>query len=191
MRLKYYQTGEDTMAIRKGKTQKTLIRCAGSLLLVVLFFLCACNVAYLEKFAQFDAHQGNYEEAVQDLTKAIRYAPRDPVPRASRAYLYQKMGRHDEAIADYTKAIELDPTDDELYLMRGLAYSLKGDQDKAILDYSTAMEIDPHNSDACFNRAQAWETKGNLEQAVKDYQAAARLGNPRAQGILMARKIAW
>ncbi|HOD75123.1 MAG TPA: tetratricopeptide repeat protein [Syntrophorhabdaceae bacterium] len=179
------------MAIRKGKTQKALIRCAGSLLLVALFFLYACNVVYLEKFAQFDAHQGNYEEAVQDLTKAIRYAPRDPVPRAARAYLYQKMGRHDEAIADYTKAIELDPADDELYLMRGLAYSLKGDQDKAILDYSTAMEIDPHNSDACFNRAQAWETKGNLEQAVKDYQAAARLGNPRAQGILMARKIAW
>lgn len=179
------------MAIRKGKTQKALIRCAGSLLLGALFFLCACNVAYLEKFAQFDAHQGNYDEAVQDLTKAIRYAPRDPVPRAARAYLYQKMGRHDEAIADYTKAIELDPADDELYLMRGLAYSLKGDQDKAILDYSTAMEIDPRNSDACFNRAQAWETKGNLEQAVKDYQAAARLGNPRAQGILMARKIAW
>jgi len=25
----------------------------------------------------------------------------------------------------------------------------------------------------------------------QDYQAAARLGNPRAQGILMARKIAW
>ncbi len=179
------------MAIRKGRTRSTLFCSASCAVLASLFFLCACNVAYLEKFAQFDAHQGNYEEAVQDLTKAIRYAPRDPVPRAGRAYLYQKMGRHDEAIADYTKAIELDPTDDELYLMRGLAYSLKGDQDKAILDYSTAIEIDPHNSDACFNRAQAWEAKGNPEQAVKDYQAAARLGNPRAQGILMARKVAW
>ncbi len=176
------------MAIRKGRTRGTLFCFASCVVLASLFFLSACNVAYLEKFAQFDAHQGNYEEAVQDLTKAIRYAPRDPVPRAGRAYLYQKMGRHDEAIADYTKAIELDPTDDELYLMRGLAYSLKGDEDRAIVDYSKAIEIDPHSSDAYFNRAKAWEAKGNNEESLKDYQAAARLGNSRAQGILMARR---
>lgn len=179
------------MAIRKGRTRSTLLYSASCAVLASFFLLCACNVAYLEKFAEFDAHQGNYEEAVEDLTKAIRYAPRDPVPRASRAYLYQKMGRHDEAIADYAKAIELDPTDDELYLMRGLAYSLKGDQDKAILDYSTAIELDSRNNDAYFHRAQAWEAKGKGDQAVMDYQASARLGNPRAQGILMARKIAW
>jgi len=178
------------MAIRQGKTQKTLILRAG-FLLVIFFFLCACNVSYLEKFAQFDANQGNYEEALKDLTKAIRYAPRDPVPRAARGYLYEKMGRHDEAIADYTAAIGLDPTDDELYLVRGIAYSLKGDQDRAIADYSKAIEIDRGNSDAYFNRAQAWEASGNNEQSLKDYQSAARLGNPRAQGILMARKVAW
>ncbi|MDD3844919.1 MAG: tetratricopeptide repeat protein [Syntrophorhabdaceae bacterium] len=179
------------MMIRTGRMQRVIIRSGTLFVLVSLLFLCACNVSYLEKFGEFDAAQGNYEEALKDFTRAIRYAPRDPVPYAARGYIYQKMGRHDEAIADYAKAIELDPTDDELYLVRGIAYSLKGDQDRAIVDYSKAIEIDPRNGDAYFNRAQAYEAKGNGEQAVKDYQGAARVGNPRAQGVLMARKIAW
>jgi len=179
------------MATQTGKIQKILFRSGASLTLAALFFLCACNVAYLEKFGEFDASQGNYEEALKDYSKAIRYNPKDPVPYASRGYVYQKMGRNDEAISDYSKAVELDPTDDELYLVRGIAYSLKGNQDQAILDYSKAIEIDSRNSDAYFNRAQAYEAKGDGAQAVKDYQGAARLGNPRAQGVLMGRKITW
>jgi tetratricopeptide (TPR) repeat protein len=171
--------------------QRVLFHCGTCAALVALLFLCACNVSYLEKFGEFDTQQGNYEEALKDYTKAIRYAPKDPVHYAARGYVYQKLGRHDEAIADYTKAIELDPADDELYLIRGVAYSLKGDLDRAIIDYSRAIEIDGHNSDAYFNRAQAYEARGNSEQSVKDYQGAARLGNPRAQGVLMARKITW
>ncbi len=163
----------------------------GFSMIVALSLLCACNVSYLEKFGEFDASQGNYEEALKDYDKAIRYNSKDPVAYAGRGYIYQKMGNNDMAIADYTRAIELDPTDDELYLIRGLAYSLKGDHDRAILDYSRAIEIDPSSSDAYFNRAQSYEAKGNNEQAVKDYQGAARLGNARAQGILLGRRIAW
>ena len=55
---------------------------AALLLLAGLLFLFACNVSYLEKFGEFDAQQGNYEEAIKDYTKAIRYAPKDPVPHA-------------------------------------------------------------------------------------------------------------
>jgi tetratricopeptide (TPR) repeat protein len=101
------------------------------------------------------------------------------------------MGKYDEALADYTKAIELDPTDGELYLIRGVAYSLKGFQDEAIRDYSIAIAIDPGNSDAYFNRAQAYEAKNMNDKALEDYKAAARLKHPRAQGVLMGRKITW
>lgn len=156
-----------------------------------LVFLAACNVSYLEKFGQFDAQQGNYEEAIKDYTKAIRYAPHDPVPLVSRGYVYQKMGRNDEAIADYTKAIALTPADAELYLIRGVAYSLKGLNDEAILDYSKAIAIDPRNADAYFNRARAYEAKDMGDQAVQDYKVAARLSHPRAQGVLMGRQISW
>jgi len=179
------------MAIFTGKMSSLSSYCRLLILLGGLVFLFACNVSYLEKFGEFDAQQGHYEEAIQDYTKAIRYAPRDPVPYASRGYVYQKMGKHDEAIADYTKAIELDPTDGELYLIRGVAYSLKGLQDEAIRDYSKAIAIDPGNGDAYFNRAQAYEAKNMNDEALEDYKTAARLKHPRAQGVLMGRKITW
>jgi tetratricopeptide (TPR) repeat protein len=180
------------MATRNAPVLRKLVRGFGGVIIVIaVLFLFACNVSYLEKFGEFDASQGNYEEAIKDYTKAIRYAPRDPVPHVSRGYIYQKMGKHDEAIADYSRAIELDPADDELYLIRGLAYSLKNLPEEAISDYSKAIMIDPSNGDAYFNRAQAYEAKNNSVQATGDYQAAARLGQPRAQGILQARKISW
>ncbi len=89
------------------------------------------------------------------------------------------------------RLLQLDPTDDELYLIRGIAYSLKGLNDEAILDYSKAIAIDPRNADAYFNRAQAYEAKNMNDKAVQDYQTAARLNHPRAQGVLMGRKIPW
>lgn len=182
---------EMTMMIQAG-VQRRYLRYAGFFVLLAgLLFLTACNVSYLEKFGEFDAKQGNYEEAIKDFTKAIRYAPKDPVPLAARGYVYQKMGKNDEAIADYTKAIALDPADDELYLIRGVAYSLKGLTDEAILDYSRAIAINPRNADAYFNRAQAYEAKNMNDQAVEDYRVAARLNHPRAQGVLMGRKISW
>jgi tetratricopeptide (TPR) repeat protein len=180
------------MTIRLGRMQHRYVSYTGLFILLAgLVFLTACNVSYLEKFGEFDAQQGNYEEAIKDYTKAIRYAPHDPVPLVSRGYAYQKMGRHDEAIADYTKAIQLSPADAELYLIRGVAYSLKGLNDQAILDYSKAIAIDPRNADAYFNRAQSYEAKNMNDKAVEDYKAAARLNNPRAQGVLMGRKISW
>lgn len=179
------------MATRTGKMRSIFAHCRLLLLLASLLFLFACNVSYLEKFGEFDTQQGNYEEAIKDYTRAIRYAPKDPVPHAARGYVYQKMGRHDEAIADYTQAIQLDPADDELYLIRGVAYSLKGLQDEAILDYSKAIAIDPGNADAYFNRAQAYEAKNMNDKAIEDYRKAARLKHPRAQGVLMGRKISW
>lgn len=179
------------MATRSGKMHRCSMYPSCFVLLAGLFFLCACNVSYLEKFGEFDTQQGNYEDAIKDYTKAIRYAPKDPVPHASRGYVYQKMGKQDEAIADYTQAIALDPTDGELYLIRGVAYSLKGLNDEAIRDYSRAIAIDPHNGDAHFNRAQAYEAKNMNDKAIEDYRIAARLNHPRAQGVLMGRKISW
>ncbi len=179
------------MATPTGKMPRVFFHCRLLLLCACVMFLFACNVSYLEKFGEFDAQQGNYEAAVQDYTKAIRYAPHDPVPRVSRGYAYQKMGKNDEAIADYTKAIELSPADAELYLIRGVAYSLKGSNDEAIADYSKAIAIDPRSADAYFNRAQAYEAKNMNDQALQDYKTAARLNSPRAQGVLMGRQIAW
>ncbi len=93
------------MATRTGKMHGYFSLPLLCFCLPVFYSFIACNVSYLEKFGEFDAQQGNYEEAIKDYTKAIRYAPKDPVPHAARGYVYQKMGKNDEAIADYTQAI--------------------------------------------------------------------------------------
>lgn len=170
---------------------KELFRYGRFFTLAALFFLCACNVSYLEKFGEFDVSQGNYEEAIKDYDRAIRYNHKDPAAYVGRGSVYLKMGQKEQAISDFTKAIELDPADDELYLIRGNAFSLKGGHNQAIQDFSKAIAINPSNGDAYLSRAESYEATGDNVQAVKDYQGAARLGNAKAQVVLTSRRIAW
>jgi len=50
-----------------------------------------------------------YEEALPDLSRAIRLNPRDARALASRGNAYQMVERYDEALADFSRAIGLNP----------------------------------------------------------------------------------
>lgn len=105
----------------------------------IIFAFAACqNTGYLDKFGDLDVSTGNYDEAIKDYTKAIKYNPNDPDGYIGRAYVYQKMGNNERAIDDYTKAIELVPDDSNLYKARGFVFSLLGNNDQSIKDYQRA-----------------------------------------------------
>ncbi len=105
----------------------------------IVFAFAACqNTGYLDKFGDLDVSTGNYDEAIKDYTKAIKYNPKDPAGYIGRAYVYEKTGIYERAIDDYTKAIELVPDDSNLYKARGLVFSLMGKDDQFFKDYQRA-----------------------------------------------------
>ena len=113
-----------------------------------------------------------YENAIKDLTEAIRLDP--------QAATYNERGRawhdkkdHDKAIEDYTEAIRLDPKLVVAFINRGIAWGRKKDYDKAIKDYDEAIRLDPKFG-AAFNEL-AWALATCPEAKYRDGKRAVEL----------------
>ena len=83
----------------------------------------------------------NYDEAIADLTKAIKLYPGFAYAYYNRANLLALSGKLPEAFDDYTKAIELNPNFAEAYYNRGLIQIYMKDTRKGCLDISKAGEL--------------------------------------------------
>jgi tetratricopeptide (TPR) repeat protein len=99
-------------------------------------------------FSRGDAYynKGNYDQAIEDYTKAINFNPDSAIEYCYRGDAYKNKGNYDQAIADYTKAISFDPNNMEAYFGRGVAYKSKGNYDLAIADYNKAITLNTSSS---------------------------------------------
>jgi tetratricopeptide (TPR) repeat protein len=125
------------------------------------------------------------DEAIRDLTTAIRLAPR-------LAKLYSRRGEYiaipfiKEAIADFNKAISLDPGYAVAWNNRGEVYKLIAKRDAAIRDFTEAIRLAPRYVHAKYNpyeqRAQLKEEKGDEKGAAADRALYAPLLRRARQG---------
>ena len=83
----------------------------------------------------------NYDEAIADLTKAIKLYAGFAYAYYNRANLLALSGKLPEAFDDYSKAIELNPNFAEAYYNRGLIQIYMKDTRKGCLDISKAGEL--------------------------------------------------
>ena len=83
----------------------------------------------------------NYDEAIADLTKAIKLYSGFAYAYYNRANLLALSGKLPEAFEDYSKAIELNPNFAEAYYNRGLIQIYMKDTRKGCLDISKAGEL--------------------------------------------------
>ena len=87
------------------------------------------------------ARSYNYDEAIADLTKAIKLYPGFAYAYYNRANLQALSGKLPEAFDDYSKAIELWPNFAEAYYNRGLVQIFMKDTRKGCMDLSKAGEL--------------------------------------------------
>ena len=81
----------------------------------------------------------NYENAISELTNAIKLNPKFSVTYHDRGSAYYEQSLLDEAIADFTKSIELTPNNSASYMQRGIIYIKKDLIDNAIADFSNTI----------------------------------------------------
>ena len=96
---------------------------------------------------------GNYEEAIQDFTQAIKLykdsneflIKRYKAMFLRRGLAYQFTEKHDEAIKDFTEYIDIDSLNAEIYFFRAKSYSLRDSLLYAKQDFNTALRLDSTN----------------------------------------------
>ena len=164
----------------QGKKAFTMIAVWLGMLVCLFVTGCRDKSAGTDHYDRGEAYylDGEYDQAVAELTKAIEIDPRDARAYITRGMAYNDKDESDLAIADFTKVIEIKPTDARAYVYRGMAYKNKGEYDLAVADYSKAIEIDPMVTDAYRGRAGAYYYKGEYDKAWKDVYEAQGLGHP-------------
>ncbi len=85
--------------------------------------------------------QYSYDEAIEDIDKAIKLFPDFAYSYYNRANLRAISGQLPDAYDDYTRAIELNPNFGEAYYNRGLVQIFMRDTHKGCLDLSKAGEL--------------------------------------------------
>ena len=97
-------------------------------------------------FARAEAQR--YQDAVDDLNRAIVLAPNKADPYLYRAGAYRSLGKQDKAMEDVQRALALEPSNPEALLLRGNLRAAGGNQDGARADWQMVTKVDPDTANA-------------------------------------------
>jgi tetratricopeptide (TPR) repeat protein len=88
-----------------------------------------------------NSQKGNYDQAIQDFTQALKAKPNDAAILTFRGVVYHAKGRDDQAIQEFDQAIQADPKFGRAYYQRGMVYETLGRYNKALEDLQQARSL--------------------------------------------------
>lgn len=95
---------------------------------------------YMDEGSKLLLRYSKYDEAIEILTKAIRYDKKNFEAYYYRGCAKTNSMKYDEAIADFQKAVELKSDYADAYFNMGRVYYLMRDEDKACECYKLAAQ---------------------------------------------------
>src|SRR5260221_7384645 len=120
---------------------------------------------------------GDYHEAVECFSRAIKLRPEISAGYRYRAYAYLELGDRVRALNDLDQAIRLKPDEAQLYADRAAELYTQKAFDLAIADCNLVLEMDPGRANLFALRGRCHSGRGDSESALRDY-AAAIAGDP-------------
>lgn len=85
---------------------------------------------------------GEYDQAIEALTEAIRLCRGSARAYLARAHAYAEQGDHTLAIADCSSVLRLDPDNFRSYRLRAQMYEQSGNWSKAERDIAKARQLE-------------------------------------------------
>ena len=97
------------------------------------------NFYFLREQAEFAGHL--YQQALNDIRRAVEMAPDELVYRAEKANVELRVGMIDDAIESAKGCISIAPGESDGYLLLGLAQCVKGLKTEGLKDLEKAKEL--------------------------------------------------
>ena len=123
------------------------------------------------------AHQalGHPQQALEELSAAIRLNPNEPMYYLRRAQIYHALDTPIQALQDASRAIDLAPQLSLAYVTRGAIHTKAGHHQQALQDYTQAITREPHEPQNYQQRGRAYSALGDHGRAIADFtQVIAR-----------------
>ena len=147
-----------------------------------------CNHAdTLHLLGQLSFDGGQYDHALEWLTRAIRQDPR-PEYLASLGNTLQRQGRHEEALKAFDKAVQLRPDDADRWKDLGGGLAELQRRDEALLTFQHALKLKPDHWDAAYRCGFLLREMGRPEEALPYFNLVDRL-QPNQHVVLEMRAI--
>ncbi len=97
------------------------------------------NFYFMREQAEVAGHL--FQQALNDINKAIEMEPKEIVYQAEKASLQLRVGMTDEAIESAKACIQMSPQESDGYLLLGLAQCVKGDKTEGLQNLNKAKEL--------------------------------------------------
>ena len=118
---------------------------------------------------------GRYQEAVNDLGKAIAIGQEDIFLYLNRSNALANLGRFEKSYVDLELAEALEPSNPLVYEQRGFNLRLQGRNAEAIAQFDQALDHDPFSTFALLERGRAKTYTDDLDGAIADFSRVAEL----------------
>jgi len=117
--------------------------------------------------------EGNYDEAVNHVEKALAAQNEEAQFHAMRGEIRARQGRYEDAITNFDRALARDPEFFSFYLGRGMANARLDRAEAAQQDLNRSLQLLP-TTIAYLELGKVAESQGNLEAAARYYEAAGQ-----------------
>jgi len=144
--------------------------------------------------------KGDFEKAVETVTKVIESDPKKPALYFFRGSLHEDWNKHDRAVADFTTCIELDPRNAEALNHRGSEQFKLGKIKESVADFDRFLELRPMARNSHWKRGISLYYLGRFEDGKKQFEGYEKVDtndvenavwhficNARAVGVEKAR----
>jgi tetratricopeptide (TPR) repeat protein len=124
---------------------------------------------------QARAQEGDYDSAIETLTRALRLKPDVPEANATLGVIYLKQGRLDEAERALRAELVVSPDDVKSANALATVLDLQGKPEEAIPVLAAALKKKPDYADARYLLGRLLLAKGSARDAVEHLEAAEHL----------------
>jgi tetratricopeptide (TPR) repeat protein len=120
---------------------------------------------------------GDFQGAVDDLSRAISMDPTNSSAWTKRAEAYNQLKQYDRARSDALEAIKLDPNSSAAWEQLAYAEYKLGHLDDALKAADKAIALNPNNATAYWIRSLIKAKMGDMAGALRDLETAANLNS--------------
>jgi tetratricopeptide (TPR) repeat protein len=99
------------------------------------------SAVFLYERSQIEVNARMFQQALDDLNRAVEIVPREPLYHVERAALTLRVGMLDDCIQSCQTAIRLNPNIIDAYRILGYAQLQKGDKTNARLNIQKAIDM--------------------------------------------------
>ena len=135
--------------------------------------------------------QGKFDEAIQDLNKAIEQFPPVASARARhfRGLAYFKLKDYDKAMSDLNDAVRLDPNNPDPLMSRGEVEQARNSNDTALRDFDEYIRRMPRDPRGPIGRATVLEATGRLQEALAALDDALTIDPANLHAAMLRTRI--